>query len=318
MVSLAAAAPVVGASFIASSVEIVEAFTIVLAVSVVRGPRPAIAGTAAALVLLAGVVAALGPLLAQVPVHGLQIVVGVLLLIFGLGWLRKAVLRAAGAIALHDAGRRRSPRSSGIAGARRGERGGAADWLAGVVAFKAVLSWGPKSCSSSWRSARGQELLLPAALGAALACVIVLALGVAIRAPLSRSSGEQHEVRGRRPAHRLWRLLVRRGPGRAVAGRGSGHPAPDRVLPVGRAGAGRRRPPPPGEDRVMAVLRELGATLVKMFVADFWLSFIALIAVGLSAAGLRGHWIAPDALPFLLGLAVLAALTVGVLRGAQR
>ncbi len=68
----------------------------------------------------------------------------------------------------------------------------------------------------------------------------------------------------------------------------------------------------------MEVLRELGATLVKMFVADFWLSFIALVAVGLSAVGLRGHWIAPGALPFLLGLGVLAALAVGVVRGAKR
>src|SRR5258706_14276193 len=101
MVSFATAAPIVSASFLASAVEIVEAFTIVLAVSVVRGVRPALLGTAAALAVLVLAVAALGPLLAAVPVHGLQLVIGVLLLVFGLGWLRKAVLRAGRALVLH-------------------------------------------------------------------------------------------------------------------------------------------------------------------------------------------------------------------------
>src|SRR5258707_15250820 len=96
------AAPVVGAAFIASTVEVVEAFTIVSAVSVVRGLKPAILGTAAALLVLALVVALFGPLLTLIPMRGLQLVVGVLLLVFGLGWLRQAVLRAAGGLALHD------------------------------------------------------------------------------------------------------------------------------------------------------------------------------------------------------------------------
>jgi uncharacterized membrane protein len=185
MVSIAAAAPVVGASFIASGVEIVEAFTIVLAVSVVRGPRPAIVGTTAALAVLAIVVAALGPLLAQVPVHGLQLVVGVLLLIFGLGWLRKAVLRAAGVIALHDetsafAEETRVLRAQSAASEQ------AADWLAGVAAFKAVLLEGTEVVFIVLAVGARPGLLAPAALGAALACVIVLALGLAIRQPLAK------------------------------------------------------------------------------------------------------------------------------------
>ncbi len=185
MVSLAAAAPVVGASFIASSVEIVEAFTIVLAVSVVRGLRPAIAGTAAALVLLAGVIAALGPLLSRVPIHGLQLVVGVLLLVFGLGWLRKAVLRAAGAIALHDETAAFAKESAALR-AHDAASAAAADWLAGVAAFKAVLLEGTEVVFIVLAVGARPGLLLPAALGAALACVIILTLGVFIRAPLTR------------------------------------------------------------------------------------------------------------------------------------
>src|SRR5277367_6622061 len=96
------AAPAIGAAFVASTVEVVEAFTIVLAVATLRGWRPALSGAVAALGALALIVAALGPALNLVPLRTLQIVIGVLLLLFGLGWLRKAVLRAAGLMALHD------------------------------------------------------------------------------------------------------------------------------------------------------------------------------------------------------------------------
>ncbi len=92
------AAPAVGAAFTASVVEVVEAFTIVLAVATLRGWRPAVAGTAAALAVLALLVLGLGPLLGQVPLEALQLVIGVLLLLFGMGWLRKAVLRSAGSV----------------------------------------------------------------------------------------------------------------------------------------------------------------------------------------------------------------------------
>src|SRR6185369_8054832 len=102
MISLTTAARAIGAAFVASLVEVVEAFTIVLAAGTLRGWRPAIAGTAAGLAVLAVIVASLGPLLDQIPLHALQLVIGVLLLLFGMGWLRKAILRAAGFIALHD------------------------------------------------------------------------------------------------------------------------------------------------------------------------------------------------------------------------
>src|SRR5580704_17717734 len=102
MIAWATAAPAVGAAFVASTVEVVEAFTIVLAVATLRGWRPALTGATAALGVLAIMVAALGPLLNLVPLHGLQLVIGILLLLIGLGWLRKAVLRASGFMALHD------------------------------------------------------------------------------------------------------------------------------------------------------------------------------------------------------------------------
>src|SRR5580704_15927653 len=137
MIAWATAAPAVGAAFVASTVEVVEAFTIVLAVATLRGWRPALTGACAALALLAVVVAALGPALNLVPLRGLQIVIGVLLLLFGLGWLRKAVLRAAGLMALHDETaifeRERTRIGAEASGAP------SADWLAGLAAFKAVL-----------------------------------------------------------------------------------------------------------------------------------------------------------------------------------
>src|SRR3979490_3607359 len=94
--------PAMTAAFLSSLVEAVEALTIVLAVGTVRGWRPAGLGAFAGLLLLAFIVLALGPLLDRVPLQLLQLAIGVLLLLFGMRWLRKAILRAAGVIALHD------------------------------------------------------------------------------------------------------------------------------------------------------------------------------------------------------------------------
>ena len=101
MLSLHAGSAVMSA-FLASLVEAVEALTIVLAVAMVRGLRPAILGALAGLLVLALIVVALGQLLDRVPLHVLQIAIGVLLLLFGMRWLRKAILRAAGLIPPHD------------------------------------------------------------------------------------------------------------------------------------------------------------------------------------------------------------------------
>ena len=96
------AAPAVTTAFLSSLVEAVDALTIVLAVASVRGWQPAAIGAVGGLALLALIVLALGPLLGRFPLHALQLVIGILLLLFGIRWLRKAILRAGGVIALHD------------------------------------------------------------------------------------------------------------------------------------------------------------------------------------------------------------------------
>lgn len=183
MPSLATALPIIAAAFLASAVEVIEAFTIVLAVSVVRGPRPAILGTAAALIVLVLAVAIVGPVLAGVPIRGLQMTIGVLLLLFGLGWLRKAVLRAGGALPLHDEAAAFA-KESAVLRARAG--GAAADWSAGMTAFQAVLLEGVEVVFIVLAVGARPGLLAPAAIGAALACVMVLATGMLARRPLAR------------------------------------------------------------------------------------------------------------------------------------
>src|SRR4030081_2754031 len=100
--SLAHIGPAMTAAFLASLVEAVEALTIVLAVATVRGWRPAGLGAPARVMVLVLIVVALGPLLDRVPLRLLQFVIGVLLLLFGMRWLRKAILRSASVIPLHD------------------------------------------------------------------------------------------------------------------------------------------------------------------------------------------------------------------------
>src|SRR6266571_8198494 len=128
------AAPAVTAAFLASLVEAVEALTIVLAVATVRGWRPAGLGAFAGLLVLALIVVALGPLLDRVPLHLLQLVIGILLLLFGMRWLRKAILRSAGVIPLRDEA---AAFAAGTAELHRHKARLA--WLAGLASFKAVL-----------------------------------------------------------------------------------------------------------------------------------------------------------------------------------
>lgn len=179
------AAPAVSAAFLASLVEVVEAFTIVLAVGMLRGWRPAALGTGAGLLLLAGLVLLLGPLLDRVPVHLLQLVVGILLLLFGLSWLRKASLRAAGVIPLHDEEAIFAAETAELDKEARRHRA-RLDWIAGMTAFKAVVLEGLEVAFIVVAVGAGRGLLVPAGLGALAACILVLAVGIIVHRPLSR------------------------------------------------------------------------------------------------------------------------------------
>jgi uncharacterized membrane protein len=177
-------APAVSAAFLASVVEVVEAFTIVLAVATIRGWRPAILGTIAGLAVLAVIVVALGPALNQVPLQALQLVIGILLLLFGLRWLRKAILRSAGVIPLHDEAAAFAKETAHLRRARADTSH--LDWLAGIGAFKAVVLEGLEVVFIVIAVGAGNGLLVPASLGALAACVVVLAVGAAIHKPLAK------------------------------------------------------------------------------------------------------------------------------------
>ena len=178
------AAPAIGAAFLASTVEVVEAFTIVLAVASLRGWRPALGGAGAALAVLALLVAALGPMLDLIPLRGLQVVIGVLLLLFGLGWLRKAVLRASGLMALHDEDAIYERERAKIGGQVRSDRG--ADGIAALASFKAVLLEGLEVVFIVLAVGAGRGLMIPASIGALAAFVVVMVAGLVIHKPLAR------------------------------------------------------------------------------------------------------------------------------------
>jgi len=179
------AAPAISAAFLSSLVEAVEALTIVLAVATVRGWKPAGLGTLAGLALLALIVLLLGPLLDRVPLYILQLVIGVLLLLFGMRWLRKAVLRAAGIIPLHDETLAFQHETEELREqARRHEA--KLDWIAGVAAFKAVVLEGLEVVFIVIAVGAGRGLLFPASLGALAACLLVIIIGLAVHHPLSR------------------------------------------------------------------------------------------------------------------------------------
>jgi len=168
--------------FLASAVEAVEAFTIVLAVGSTRGWSSAYRGVAAASLLLACVVGILGPALTVLPIGALRLLVGSLLLIFGLQWLRKAILRAGGAKALHDEAAIYEQEVA--AAASIGEE--RLDSYAFAIAFKAVLLEGLEVAFIVVTLGANQDNVPLAAAAGALAVLCVLTVGLAARAPLAR------------------------------------------------------------------------------------------------------------------------------------
>jgi uncharacterized membrane protein len=174
----------ISAAFLASLVEVTEAYTIVLAVGLSRGWRAASAGTAAALISLGLMVAILGPFLNRVPLAALQFLIGLLLLVFGMGWLRKAILRAGGVIPLHDENAIFADEMAELQRNRVAPRG--FDAAGALTAFQGVLLEGLEVVFIVTAVGAGPGLFVPASAGAALACVLVLLIGTAAQKPLSR------------------------------------------------------------------------------------------------------------------------------------
>jgi uncharacterized membrane protein len=172
-------------AFLASAVEMVEALTIVLAVGVTRGWRSPLFGVGAATLALAAIVAALGPALQLLPIDVLRLVVGALLLCFGLQWLRKAILRASGYKALHDEDEVFQEEQAEAANAPRDRRIGL-DWYSFTIAFKGVLLEGLEVAFIviTFGSTQGRLGLAAVAAGAAL--VVVVIVGLLVHAPLAR------------------------------------------------------------------------------------------------------------------------------------
>jgi uncharacterized membrane protein len=177
--------PATTAVFLASLVEAVEALTIVLAVATVRGWRPAGLGALAGLALLILIVVLLGPLLDRVPLHLLQLAIGVLLLMFGMRWLRKAILRSAGVIPLHDEAVAFAAETAQLREQAR-LRDARLDWLAGLTSFKAVLLEGLEVVFIVIAVSAGRGLLIPASAGALAACLLVVGVGFIVHRPLAR------------------------------------------------------------------------------------------------------------------------------------
>jgi uncharacterized membrane protein len=172
-------------TFLACGVEMVEALTIVLASGVARGWRSSLAGLGAATVVLAVLVAALGPALTHIPLQALRLVVGALLLVFGLQWLRKAILRASGYKAMHDEDAIFSRELAEAQGAEHVARAGV-DWYGFTLSFKGVLLEGLEVVFIVLTFGSAQGSIPLAAAGAAAALVLVAGVGVAVRAPLAR------------------------------------------------------------------------------------------------------------------------------------
>ena len=172
-------------AFLASAVEMVEALTIVLAVGITRDWRSSLTGVGVATLALAAIVAALGPALTVIPIDDLRLVVGALLLVFGLQWLRKAILRASGYKALHDEDEAYAEEIE-QARAAGDERRAGLDWYAFTVSFKGVLLEGLEVAFIVLTFGSTQGSIPLAALGAGVAVVLVGITGVLAHRPLAR------------------------------------------------------------------------------------------------------------------------------------
>ena len=174
------------AVFLACTVEAVEAVTIVLAAGTARDWRSAGTGVLAGLGTLAVITAALGPAVTAIPINGLRLFIGGLLLVFGLQWLRKAILRASGHKALHDEAGILKRELAAAQAAQAEKRGFVSDWYAFTLSFKGVLLEGLEVVFIVLTFGANQHAVPLAAVAALAAVVIVAGTGFAVRAPLAK------------------------------------------------------------------------------------------------------------------------------------
>lgn len=180
------ALPLILTVFVACAVEAVEALTIVLAAGITREWRSTFQGMAVALVALAVITAAIGPAISFLPLTALRLVIGALLAIFGLQWLRKAVLRATGFKAMHDEASAYLKQVAAAESATRQAKRGVNDWYAFTLAFKGVLLEGLEVVFIVITFGDNQKDVGAAVIGAAAAIVVVTVTGIAVRAPLTK------------------------------------------------------------------------------------------------------------------------------------
>lgn len=173
------------AVFLACIVEAVEALTILLAAGT-RGWRSALTGAATAAVTLGVIVAVLGPAISAIPIAYLRLLVGGLLLVFGMGWLRKAIMRASGLKALHDEDKIYAEKLAAASAAASEKRPLVGDWYAFTLSFKGVLLEGLEVVFIVLTFGTNQRNVPLAAVAAGCAVLLIAGVGVAVRSPLAR------------------------------------------------------------------------------------------------------------------------------------
>ena len=306
------ALPLILTVFVACAVEAIEALTIVLAAGLTREWRSTFQGMAVALVVLAAIVAVLGPTITLLPLTALRLVVGALLAIFGLQWLRKAILRATGYKSLHDEASAYLREVAAAKAAATSSRGRVHDWYAFTLSFKGVLLEGLEVVFIVITFGANQRNVGAAVIGAAAAVVVVAVTGVLVRAPLAKVPENAMKFAvgimltsfgifwGAEGAGVAW-PGQRRGAARAGAGGGAGRarlhgPAaaaaggPPRVRAHVRVGGG---------DQLMRRLKSIGAFWYDFVVGDDWrvavvvVAALALTALLVHAAGVNAWWLLP-------------------------
>ena len=328
------------ATFTASFVEFVEALTIVLAMGTTRGWRSTMAGVVAAVAALAAFTGVAGyALTTWLPEALLQLAVGTLLLVFGLQWLRKAILRSSGLLATHDEEAAFASQTAAAAAAASGTRLGL-DWFSFVVSFKGVFLEGVEVVFIVITFGLNAGSVPVASLGAAAAGVVVVALGAAAHRPLARvpeNTLKYGEVRRRPAAGELRHLLVDRGardrarrrPEPAVARRRARHPRPAGGLVAAQPRAGARAAvaaqrarggaPGPRGGVVVILLRGFARFWYDFVIGDDWKIAAAVGTVLLAGAAVVAAAVLPErAATALIAAALLAAFTAALAIDVRR